>query len=144
MKLEEIQEHWSKDSQIDITNLAEESIRTPMLHSKYLEMYSAERLTLRKYEADAKRLKLAKHEFFTMGPTDETRKAGWRHPPRGMILKQEVGVYTDADEDIIALNLKIALQQEKVDTLDSILRMITNRGFAVKNAIDFMKWSMGG
>lgn len=144
MKLEEIQENWARDSQIDITNLAEESIKTPRLHSKYLELYSTERLALRKLEADAKRLKLAKHEFFTMGPTDETRKARWRHPPRGMILKQEVSVYMDADDDIVALNLKIALQQEKVDTIESILRMITNRGFAIKNAIDFQKWSMGG
>ena len=35
MTLEEIQNLWSKDSKVDRTELGEEAIRIPQIHSKY-------------------------------------------------------------------------------------------------------------
>ena len=37
MNIDEIHELWSKDSKIDQDELAEESLKTPQLHSKYLK-----------------------------------------------------------------------------------------------------------
>ena len=107
MKLEEIYEEWKKDSEIDQTNLAEESIRIPKLHHKYFQVYSSEKLLLKKYEADMKALKLAKYEFYTQGPSKETQDKGWEMPARGMILKQEMPMYMEGDQDIIDMSLKI-------------------------------------
>ena len=56
MKFEEIFSNWEKDSEIDKTNLAEESLRIPKLHHKYYTMFVAERSVLRKLEADLRRL----------------------------------------------------------------------------------------
>jgi len=39
--------------------------------------------------------------------------------------------------------LKTSLQQEKVDYLEAILRQINNRGFQIKNAIDWNKFISG-
>ena len=144
MKFEDIFASWEKDSTIDRTELAEESLKIPKLHHKYYSMFVAERVTLRKLESELKKLKLDKYEFYTQGPTDETKEKGWRMPARGMILKQDIPMYMEADQDIIDLSLRIGMQQEKVEFLESIIKTFQTRGYIIKNAIDFTKFTMGG
>jgi hypothetical protein len=143
MKLETIYEEWKKDSEIDMTELGNEAIKIPKLHHKYFQVYSSEKMLLRKYEADMKSLKLAKYEFYTQGPSKETQEKGWELPARGMILKQEMPMYLDGDRDLIDLSLKIGYQQEKIELLESIIKSLTNRGFQIKSAIDWNKFTMG-
>jgi len=143
MKLEAIYEEWSKDSEIDMTDLGNEAIKIPKLHHKYFQVYSSEKLLLRKYEAEMKTLKLSKYEFYTQGPSKETQERGWVLPARGMILKQEMPMYLEGDQDIINLSLRIGMQQEKVELLESIIKSLTNRGFQIKSAIDWNKFTMG-
>ena len=50
MKLEEIQELWNRDREIDISELAVESIRIPQIHDKYLKIYVDEKIKLRKLQ----------------------------------------------------------------------------------------------
>jgi hypothetical protein len=143
MKLEDIYSEWEKDATIDRTELSDEVLRIPKLHHKYFKMFTNERLILRKYEAEFKQLKLAKHEFFTMGPTEETHAKGWRLPPQGKIIRSDVNNYIDADTEVINLTLKIGIQQEKLDLLESVIKSLTNRGFNIKAAIDFEKFKVG-
>lgn len=143
MKLEQIHEMWSQDSKIDHTELSHEALRIPQLHHKYLQVFTHERLVLRKYETDLKRLRLDKYEFYTQGPTPETQEKGWKLPPIGRVIKSDVGNYVDSDIDIINLTLKVGMQQEKVDLLDSIIRSLNNRGYLIKSAIDFEKFKVG-
>jgi len=142
MNVDEIFELWEADSQIDKTELGEEATKIPKLHHKYYQIFLKERLILRKYESDLKQLKLDKYEFFTQGPNEDTPK-DWRLPPRGMILKGDIPMYMDADKDVINMTLKVGLQQEKVDLLDSIIKTIINRNFIIRNAIDWNKFTMG-
>lgn len=143
MTLEELQAEWDKDTQIDRTELGQEAIKIPQLHSKYYKIYSTSRLQLRKWEAEFKVLKLEKYEFYTMGPTEETQEKGWVLPARGAILKAEVNNYIDADQDIIKASLKIGLQQEKIQFLEDIIKSLVNRGFQIKSAIDWEKFKVG-
>lgn len=144
MKLEDIHALWDVDSVIDRTDLVNQSLLTVSLHSKYLRILSHEKMLLLKIDADLKRLKLDKYEFYTQGPTRETQKLGWKMPDRGAVLKGMAQQYMEADSDIVALALKVGLQQEKVSVLESIIRMINNRGFQIKNAIDVLKFEAGG
>lgn len=144
MKLEEIFEEWGRDTNIDRTELGEESLRVPKLHHKYLRFFVREKLALRKLEAEMKNLKLEKHEFYTQGPTKETQEKGWKIPAKGLILKADLPMYMDADPDLVKLSLKIGYQQEKVELLDSIVRTLNNRGYAIKNAIDWARFQAGG
>ena len=107
-------------------------------------MLSDERLLLRKLESDLKVLKRDKYEFYTMGPTKEQKDLGWELPARGMVLKQDINIYMDADRDIVALSLRIGMQQEKIEVLDSIVRSVMNRGYQLKTTLDFLKFTMGG
>lgn len=143
MKLELIYEEWEKDSEIDMTELGNEAIKIPKLHHKYFQLYTNERMLLRKYEAEMKTLKLQKYEFYTQGPSKESQEKGWTLPSRGMILKQEMPMYMEGDQDLINLSLKIGIQQEKVELLESIIKSFTNRGFQIKSAIEWNKFTMG-
>jgi hypothetical protein len=143
MKLEEIFDEWNNDVKIDKTELGDELIKIPILHNKYYKILSSERLLLKSYETKMKQLKLDKYEFFTQGPNEETEKLGWKLPPKGMVLKADLPMYMDADQDIIKLSLKIGLQQEKIEFLVSIIKSLTNRGYNLKSAVDWQKFING-
>ncbi len=51
--------------------------------------------------------------------------------------------HDDSDPDIIKHNLRMSAQKEKVDFLDSVLRMISNRSFQLKGVIDWEKFKVG-
>lgn len=143
MTIDEILETWQKDANIDKTELGEEALKIPKLHHKYYQIFVKEKMILKKQESDMKKLKLDKYEFLTQGPNEETKDKGWRLPPKGMILKGDIPMYLEGDQDIINLSLKIGLQQEKVELLDSIIKTIINRNFIIRNAIDWQKFTMG-
>jgi len=144
VKIEDIFALWETDSKIDRTELSDESLKIPQLHHKYYKIFTNERLLLRKLEADAKILKLEKYEFYTQGHTKETQDKGWELPSRGMILKADLPMYMESDKEIIELNLKIGYQLEKIELLENIIKTISNRGFQIKNAIDWNKFIQGG
>lgn len=143
MKIEEIVEEWSKDSEIDPTEIGSEALKIPKLHSKYLRMLTEERIRLRMLESDMKVLRKDKYEMYTMGPTKEHKDMGWEIPARGMILKPDVPIYMESDREVVNLSLKIGAQQEKVEMLDSIIRSIMSRGYQLKTALDHQKFVMG-
>lgn len=143
MKLEDIFSEWENDSNIDITELGEESLKISKLHHKYFRILSAERMQYKKLEAELKMLKLEKHEFYTQGPTKETMEKGWQLPAVGKILRSDVNNYIDSDKDIVNLSLKIGMQLEKIDLLESIIKVIINRGYNLKVALDWEKFKMG-
>jgi hypothetical protein len=59
------------------------------------------------------------------------------------VIKSEVGNYIDADRDIIDISLKIGIQSEKIDLLESIIKTLLNRGYNIRAAIDWEKFKMG-
>jgi hypothetical protein len=143
MKLDEILDMWSTDCNVDRTELGDEALKIPKLHSKYLRHYSEERLTLRKLEEDKRELLKLKHDYYRgILPEEDLKSNGWE-PFRLSVLKSDIPMHIDADYDIVKMNLKIAMQQEKVDTLESIIKSISNRGYLIKSAIDFEKFKVG-
>jgi hypothetical protein len=88
-------------------------------------------------------LKLDKYEFFTQGPNEETVKKGWTLPAKGLILKADIPMYMSADQEIINLSLRIGLQEEKIQALESIIRTLNSMGYNIKAAIDWQKFING-
>lgn len=144
MKFEDIFDEWKKDSEIDRTDLGNESLKIPQLHHKYYKILVVEKAHSRKLEAQLKQLKLAKYEFYSQGHTEETRALGWAMPARGIILKADIPMYMEADKDLIDTSLKIGMQQEKIEFVESIIKTLQTRNFLIKNCIDFVKFTMGG
>lgn len=143
MKIEEIYEMWAKDSEIDQTNVSGESANIPKLHNKYFRVYMEEGMKLRQFRAKYKQLKLLKEQYYK-GELDitELQEYGWEPQPL-KILRQDIPNYIDADKDIIDLSLKIGMQEEKVNYLEAIIKMISNRGFQLKTIVDWERFRTG-
>jgi hypothetical protein len=143
MKFEDIYIEWEQDSNIDISELDHESLKIPKLHHKYYTIFVVEKNILRKYESEMKKLKLVKFEFYGQGPSIEQKNKGWKLPPKGNVIRADIPMYLDADDDMIELSLRIGIQQEKIEFLDSIIKSLNVRNFNIKNSIDFIKWKSG-
>jgi hypothetical protein len=62
-----------------------------------------------------------------------------REPWRRTVLKQDIASYVDSDSEMIKLLTKISYQEEVVMLLEDIIKNINNRGFQIKNGIDWRK-----
>ena len=143
MKLEEIQELWNRDREIDITELATESIRIPQIHDKYLKIYVDEKIKLRKLQLNLAKISKMKSDYYSGRMSqEELDRLEWQ-PFLVKVLKGEVNSYVESDDDIIKLKETIALMEEKINYIDSVIRMINNRGFQIKSAIDWIKFKDG-
>ena len=143
MKLEEIQQLWEKDCEIDRAELGEESLKIAQLHSKYFKLYSAERLLLKKLEKDMKLLQKVKFEYYNgILSHDELKERGW-DPFSLKVLKSDLHIYLDGDVDIHNAQLKLEYQKEKIDFLENVIKALNNRNFQIKNAIDWAKFMNG-
>ena len=143
MKFEEIQKLWSGDCEIDETELSQESVKIPQLHNKYLILFHDERLRFRTMKFDHSKLLKVKREYYS-GRMDETELEAYDWEPfQYKLLKADVQEYIDADDDIIEGKKKISLQEEKVDYLEAIVKGLSNRGYLIKNAIDWKRFTEG-
>lgn len=143
MKLDFIIESWRLDSKVDNTDLGNESLRSAVLHSKYMDFLSKESIILSKLYIDKKQLNRLLLEYYTgTMPLIQVKELGW-DPFLQKILRSDVKDYIESDERMSDMMLKIAHQEQKVNLLTDIVKHINNRGFAIKNAIDYLKWSMG-
>lgn len=139
--LETIQEMWEKDSKIDIDNLHEESLKVPILHSKYFQIYNNVLLLKKKAEQQRKNIRHERYEYFT-GKADPDVYV--ENPfPKKIRDKETLQKYLDADESLSSICLKIDYYETILNYIESILKVIQNRTYQIKNAIDFVKFQAG-
>lgn len=143
MKLNEIQDMWSADAKIDRTELGEESLRIPALHSKYYNMFSQERMTMRQLEFQQKELYRQKFEYYNGTLSEEELKSNGWEPFMLRVLKSDINIYLQGDSDLNKLNLRIEMQKEKVDFLESIIKNLPARGYQIGSAISWEKFKVG-
>lgn len=143
MKLEDIMCKWDEDAVIDSTELARESLKTPQLHSKYMKMLTAEAYTYKTIDLELKALTKLKHEYYLGILDKETlEEKGWEPNPK-RIIKQDLHLYMDSDPDIQRLQTRLEVQKQKLTYLESVIKTLSNRGFLIKNAIDWQKFTSG-
>jgi hypothetical protein len=143
MNISDLHALWEQDSKFDRTELGEESLRIPQLHSKYFKLFSEERKVLRQWEAAYKQLYRLKFEYYNGTLSEEELKDNVWEPFNLRILKTESQMYIDADKDILKARGAIAQQQDKIDFLESIIKNLPARGYQIKAAIDWEKFKVG-
>ena len=117
MKLEEIQELWNRDRDIDIADLGVESVRIPQIHDKYLKIYIDERIRLKGLQFELIKLTRLKTDYYAGNLTkEELEKLGWEQFLTKLI-KSEITKYLEADDDIIKIKRNIVLMEEKIHYL---------------------------
>ena len=140
MTLEELQQSVDRDLKIDDTELDTESIKIPLLHNKYLQHYNKFSLLLKKSEYEYRVLKRQKWEYYT-GKSDASV---YKEKPFDLkILKADIHIYMDSDEELQRADQKEAYLKQVVSYLEQVLRSINSRNFIIKNAIDWKKFTSG-
>ena len=140
MTLEELQIQVNRDFKLDDTELDSESIKIPLLHNKYLQHLNKFSLLLKKAEYDHKILVREKWEYYT-GKADASV---YKEKPFDLkVLKADVHIYIDSDEELQKADQKVAYLNVVVKYLEQVLRSINNRTFLIKNAIEWKKFTSG-
>ena len=134
MKIDELETLVEKDLYIDETILAKESLATPVKHNKYLKILLRERLKLKKLRNELYKVSLGRTNYYNGSDPD----------PFDYVLKdREVKDYVRVDPVVVEAENVVTLQEETVKYLEEICKMFERRSFAIKNAIDFMKFTQG-
>jgi len=141
MNLELIQEMWEKDSKIDPDNLHTESLNIPALHAKYFDLYNSIFLLRKKAEQQKRNIRHERYEYYSGKADPETYID---NPfPKKIRDKDTMQKYLDADEKLSSVCLKIDYYDTMLTYIESILKMVQNRTYQIKNAIEFMRFNAG-
>jgi len=134
MNLETLNEMWAKDAPLDDEKLDNDSLSIPKLHAKYLRLYN-NFVTLRdQAELDVKRTYRDRWEYYT-GKSEK--------PFPVKLIKTDVAIYLEADQEYQKSVLKAKYLNQMVDAIKTILSAINNRSFHIKNAVEFAKFLKG-
>ena len=139
--LDTIQEMWDNDAKIDRDNLHDESLNIPSLHAKYFQIYNTIFLLRKKAEQQRKNIRHERYEYFS-GKADPDVYI--QNPfPKKIRDKDTMTKYLDADEKLSNASLKIEYYDTMLTYLESILKVVQNRTYQIKNAIEFMRFNAG-
>ena len=140
MNLEELKLQVSQDLKVNDEHLDTESLKNQEIKAKYLEHKSRFELLLFKAKGDYKRLYREKWEYYG-GKADAKIYAS--KPFDLKVLKTDLSVYITSDEEVINAENKIGYLETVVDYIKGVIKSVDNRGWDIKNAIEWKKFEAG-
>ena len=140
MTLDELKQQVREDLKVDDEHLDTESLKNQEIKATYLDHKSRYELLLFKAKGDYKRLYREKWEYYG-GKADAKIYA--TKPFDLKVLKTDLGVYISADEEIIDAENKIGYLETVVDYIKGVIKSVDNRGWDIKNAIEWKKFEAG-
>ena len=141
MNLEQIQEMWERDSKIDPDNLHDESLKIPQLHSKYYTLYNTISLLREKARESYAKVKLERYNYYTGKATAEVYA---EEPfPYKVREKDAIQRHLEADDKMNKIDMKIKYYDVMLKFLEEIIRIVSNRTYQIKNAIEWNKFQAG-
>jgi len=140
LKIEEVIEMWQQDAKIDDVELDTEALNVPVLHGKYLKLFYEQKLRLKKYKIQYKTLNKTLSEYYRgeLNNPEDLKVIG-REPWEKHVLKADIQQYIEGDQQMVDLVTRMVYQEQVVSLLEDIMKSINNRGFQIKNAIDWRK-----
>ena len=141
MTLDELKLQVKKDLEVDDETLDKESYKNQELYAKYLDHKTNFELLLYKAKGDYKILFKDKWEYYG-GKADAKVYAA--KPFDLKVLKTDLQMYINSDDDIIEIEKKIVYYEAIVEFIDGVIKSIDNRGWDIRNAQDWKKFVAGG
>jgi hypothetical protein len=141
ISLDDIQLMWKKDSEINIDDLHNESLKIASLHSKYYELYNNTSLLRKRAELQYKNKKLERYNFYAGKADPEV----YKDDPFPYKVRDKEGMqrHIEADEKLSEMFMKIEYYDTILKYLEEIIKMISNRTYQIKNSIDFLRFQSG-
>jgi len=143
MTLEEIKLLHEEDRKIDSTQLDTEALKIASLHGKYLNIFTDEKKVYRKYNLDYTKLRKFKWEYYSGKASQEDLQLYNKEAFGTKILRQDLDVYLDSDEELQNAYSKVELQKIKLEYLEGILKELNNRSFNIGHAVTWRKFING-
>ena len=140
MTLDELKLQVQRDLKVDNEHLDTESLKNQEIKANYLDHKSRYELLLYKAKGDYKRMYRDKWEYYG-GKADAKIYA--TKPFDLKVLKTDLAVYISADEDIMNAENKIGYLETVVDYIKGVIKSVDNRGWDIKNAIEWRKFEAG-
>ena len=140
MNIDELKLEVQADLKINNEHLDTESLKNQEIKAKYLDIKSKYELLLFKAKGDYKKMYREKWEYYG-GKADAKIYA--TKPFDLKVLKTDLSIYIESDEDIIQIEHKIMYLETIVKYIDGVLKSIQGRGWDIKNAIAFRQWEHG-
>ena len=145
--LDELTLMWESDSSINLSVLNEDSRKFANIHSKYLALLSNSRVSLKNLEMQYAELRRDKWLYYNGKMTQaEMLARNWKYDPfNGMSkpLKGDLDLFYNADYDIQKMQSKMEYVKILNQALEEILDTLRWRHNAIKNIIDFNKFTAG-
>lgn len=142
MSLEALITNWAADSKVDISDPGKELLRNPNLHSKYAEQLSRHSLALKGQRFTYNALRRSRSDYYSgRMPREDLEKNGLQ--PFPFVLKGELGAYLDADPALQQIEQKMAIHEEAVTFLGSVLKAINTRSYDLRGFIEWQKFTAG-
>jgi hypothetical protein len=102
-----------------------------------------EKVILESLESKLKVLKRDKWLYYSGKMSEyELKQKGWE-PFDLNILKQDIDRFIESDSDIINLSHKVFIQKEKVNYIESVIKIISNKIWNIRASIEWIKFSQG-
>tara|TARA_B100001996_G_scaffold302590_1_gene243233 strand:+ start:2321 stop:2749 length:429 start_codon:yes stop_codon:yes gene_type:complete len=141
MNLQQLQDLWKKDGEIEFQKYGEESVKIPQLHMRYMEFYNTFALMKKDRESEMKALWKEKWIYYK-GKAPSTV---YKEMPFDLKLTtgDEIKMFINADDDIRKLQYKIDYIEQTIFFLDGVLRQINSRNYQIKNAIEWERFQSG-
>jgi len=140
--LDEIMRQWEKDSNVDSTEPGKEILRIPLLHNKYNKYLSLHTLSARKCAFEYDKVKKLKWEYYTGKlDQDELQKLGWE--PFRFVLKSDISVYIDGDDDLNKLKRKKSYHEETGKYCENVMKELNARTYQLRAFMDWEKFIQG-
>jgi hypothetical protein len=144
MNIDQIQEMWEADSEIDDNQLGEHATKTAKLHSKYVKILTGAKLKLTKYQSDYNLLRKAKFRYYRGELSrEELTDLGWQQWQGVKPLKNEMDEFLTGDTDLNTLKIKIEYLETMIYLLESILGQIKARDWQLKTAVEWKRFLAG-
>ena len=141
LDLETLQEMWKTDSKLDDELHDDDSLHIPQLHMKYSEELTE--YVIRKIDSEQKLKVLVKEKWLYY--KGKAPASVYKELPFDLKLtsKEEINMFIEGDSEVSTLKAKIDYLQSCINYIESILRMINNRTYHIKNAIEWKKFKAG-
>lgn len=139
MTLDTLKSEIQKDSLIDSTELAKEALRTPSVHSKYLSIHADLKIAYQKLNNAYAVMRLRKWKIYT-GKASKEELEEWEEDPFELdVLKTALDKFMDADPTLLKIKTDLNDLEVKIKMVEDFLKVLSNRNYAIKSAIDWNK-----
>ena len=139
--LKELKEKAKKDLQIDRTDLAEESLKTPKIHSQWIFIHISLKKKIREMQFQYDKIYKERWLYYNGKATADVYK---QEPFDLKILKTDIKIFLDADEKLKEIQEKLEDLKDALDLVERVITELNRRSFHIKNAIDVIRWESGG